>query len=52
MLALTRAENESIIITLPTGEKITVTILGKNKIGIDAPREVSVIREELKNKEK
>lgn len=51
MLVLTRKQGESIII----GEDIKVTILkiGENfiKIGIDAPREIPVYREELLNKE-
>jgi carbon storage regulator CsrA len=47
MLVLTRNENESIVITLPSGEVITVTNLGQNKIGIDAPPEVNIVRKEL-----
>ena len=47
MLVLSRKLNETILI----GENIRVTILGvdgdKIKIGVDAPRDVKVFREEL-----
>lgn len=47
MLILTRRINESIII----GDNVKMTILGINgnqvRIGIDAPQEVSVHREEI-----
>lgn len=47
MLILTRRINESIII----GDNVKMTILGVNgnqvRIGIDAPKEVSVHREEI-----
>lgn len=47
MLVLGRKSNESIII----GEDITITILSVDgdrvKIGIDAPSEVSILRQEL-----
>ena len=50
MLILTRRVGESIII----GDDIVVTILGLRghqvKIGIDAPKNVSVHREEIKRK--
>lgn len=50
MLILTRHINESIIIN----DDITVTILKSNngqvRIGIDAPKEVSVHREEIFNR--
>jgi len=48
MLVLSRKEDERIRI----GESIVITIVGisgdKVKIGIEAPREVLVLREELK----
>jgi carbon storage regulator CsrA len=47
MLVLTRKENESIVISLPDGEIITVTMLGKDRVGIDAPLEINIAREEL-----
>jgi len=47
MLVLSRKLNETIII----GENIRVTLLGidgdKIKIGVDAPRDIKVFREEL-----
>ena len=47
MLILTRRVGETVMI----GDKITVTILGVKgnqiRIGIDAPRDVSVHREEI-----
>jgi carbon storage regulator len=51
MLILTRRPGESIIIELPTGEQITVTVLGAKgsqvRIGTDAPAEYTILREEL-----
>jgi carbon storage regulator len=50
MLILTRRVNESLLI----GDDVTVTILGVKgnqvRIGVDAPRDVSVQREELANR--
>lgn len=52
MLALSRKPNESIKI----GENITITVVdvqgGKIKLGIEAPRDVPVMRSELENKSK
>ena len=51
MLILTRRINESLVI----GDDVTVTILGVKgnqvRIGVDAPRDVSVHREELAQKD-
>jgi carbon storage regulator len=51
MLILTRYAGETIVI----GDDITVTVLGLNgnqvRIGIDAPRDVLVMREELLERE-
>ena len=51
MLILTRRINESLVI----GDEVTVTILGVKgnhvRIGVDAPRDVSVHREELAHKD-
>ena len=50
MLILTRRINESLVI----GDDVTVTVLGVKgnhvRIGVDAPRDVSVHREELAHK--
>ena len=50
MLNLTRFPTESIHI----GDNITVTVLGVNgnqvRLGIDAPREVAVLREEVRDR--
>ena len=47
MLLLTRRQNESIII----GDDICITILetrgGQTKVGIEAPRQISVHRKEI-----
>jgi len=51
MLVLTRRVGESILIKLPTGEQITVTVLevkgNQIRIGTDAPDDISIVREEL-----
>ena len=51
MLILTRRPGESILVELPDGEQITVTVLevkGKQvKLGTDAPDDVPIVREEL-----
>lgn len=50
MLILTRRVDESLVI----GDNVTVTVLGVKgnqvRIGVDAPRDVSVHREELARK--
>jgi len=55
MLILTRRPGETLIIELPTGERIEVTVLGikgnQIRIGTDAPDEISIVREELVQKE-
>jgi len=54
MLILTRRPGESLIIELPTGEKIEVTVLtvkgNQVRIGSDAPDNISIVREELLDK--
>lgn len=49
MLVLTRRTEESVVI----GDNIVVTVLGvegeKVKLGIDAPRDVTILRRELLN---
>jgi carbon storage regulator len=51
MLILTRHAGETVVI----GEDITITVLGlpgnQVRIGIDAPRDVRVMREELLQRE-
>ena len=50
MLILTRRVGETVMI----GDNVTVTVLGVKgnqiRIGIDAPRDVSVLREEISNR--
>ena len=54
MLILTRRPGETLIIELPTGERIEVTVLGikgnQVRIGTDAPDEIAIVREELLEK--
>ena len=51
MLILTRRTGESLIIELPTGEQIQVTVLGikgnQVRIGTAAPDNIAIVREEL-----
>ena len=51
MLILTRRPGESLVIELPTGKHIKVTVLALKgnqvRIGTDAPPEVTILREEL-----
>jgi carbon storage regulator CsrA len=51
MLVFTRHRSESFVITTPSGDKITICLVGvlgdKAKIGIDAPREYAVNRSEV-----
>lgn len=56
MLVLSRKKDETILLKISNSEDIKITIVkidNKNKvrIGIDAPREVTVIRSELVAKE-
>jgi carbon storage regulator len=50
MLLLTGRMGKSIVIQLPTGERIEVTVLGlkgnQARIGTDAPAEYTILREE------
>ena len=51
MLILTRKQDEKIIITTPDGLRITAMVIAirgdKVRLGIDAPLEVAVHREEV-----
>lgn len=51
MLVLTRRVGEAVFIDTPGGERIKVIVLGMDgkqaKVGIDAPRTVDVVREEI-----
>ena len=51
MLIVTRRPGESIVIELPDGEQIAITVLevkGKQvRLGTDAPDDVPIVREEL-----
>jgi carbon storage regulator len=51
MLILTRRVGESIVIELPTGDPIKVTVLGVKgnqvRIGTGAPDDIKILREEL-----
>jgi carbon storage regulator len=51
MLILTRRPNQRLVMVTPSGEKITVEVLGNHgsqvKLGVDAPPQTSVDREEI-----
>ncbi|MFK5948915.1 MAG: carbon storage regulator [Methylococcales bacterium] len=51
MLVLDRKSNESILIETPNGDTIEITLLettkGRGKLGIDAPKEYIILRDEL-----
>ena len=51
MLVLARRQDESLIITTPSGEEIKILIMdayhGFAKIGIEAPGDFKILREEL-----
>ena len=51
MLVVTRRPGESLVIELPSGEQIKVTVLGVKgnqvRIGTDAPENITILREEL-----
>ncbi len=47
MLKLARKEGERVFITTPSGEEIIIENLGNNRVGIDAPKEYVIAREEL-----
>lgn len=56
MLVLSRKKDETILLKTSNNEDIKITVVkidNKNKVrlGIEAPREVSVIRSELMSKE-
>jgi sRNA-binding carbon storage regulator CsrA len=46
MLAITRRRNESIILELPDGQQIIIKRLEKHCLGISAPDDVKVSRDE------
>lgn len=56
MLVLTRRVHEALIIELPNGETIKVTVTGVNgnqvRLGTEAPQEIHVCREELLERHK
>ena len=51
MLILSRRQGESVVMTLATGELIEVTVLTMHsnqvRIGVDAPKTVTVDRQEI-----
>ena len=51
MLILTRRVSETLVITTPDGTEIRTTVLGVKgnqvRIGVDAPKDVSIDREEI-----
>ena len=55
MLILTRRPGETLILELPSGERVEITVLSVKgnqvRIGTNAPDDVQIIREELVHKE-
>jgi carbon storage regulator CsrA len=56
MLILSRRLNEKVILTLPTGERITIQVIGWKsgtpltvRLGFDAPQEIAIHREEVQD---
>jgi carbon storage regulator len=51
VLVLTRRLEEGLVITVPSGETITITVFAvegdRVKLGIEAPRQVTILRQEL-----
>jgi carbon storage regulator len=51
MLVITRKTDESIVITVPSGEEVEITVLeaakDRARLGIKAAREVKIMRSEL-----
>jgi carbon storage regulator len=51
MLVLSRKENESIVLTLPNGQEIVVTVVeidrGKIRLGFEAPLDIKIFRTEI-----
>lgn len=51
MLILTRRPGETLIIELPNGKQIDVTVLevkgNQVRLGTDAPDDIAIVREEL-----
>lgn len=54
MLVLTRRKTEKLVLHDDTGRKVVITILdnrsGQTRIGIEAPNDVQVDREEIYNR--
>lgn len=54
MLILTRKDGQQIEITTPQGEKIIITLVegipGKARVGIDAPKEFVILRDDAKRR--
>jgi sRNA-binding carbon storage regulator CsrA len=46
MLSIKRLPRESVILELPDGRHIVVRMIGKNRLGINAPSDVIIIRDE------
>jgi len=52
MLVLTREQDTRVFITAANGDRITVAVQlrkGKIRLGIDAPAEYKILREEIEN---
>lgn len=51
MLVLSRNPSESVLLILPDGREITLTVIAvrdsRARLGIDAPNDVTILREEV-----
>lgn len=57
MLVLSRLKNEAVVITIPGGQQIRVTLVdvrtgngGKARLGFEAPRDVIIHRAEVQDR--
>ena len=52
MLVLTRSVNESVLIGKDIRVTVTGVLAGRVRLGFEAPRDVPIVREEIKGRDK